>query len=289
VGQAVALFLLSIVRPAVEPGESPSDAALGDGLAHDEAELSGRLPDRRAGIFDRILGAPDVQRGHVHDLHGAADPLEDDLDVGLAVVRFAIREPEPRSLRAEAQGAEVARRRERLEADRKAGAISQILRAVRVAADCSCRLAALALRSPRGPGQCTTGVTDAPVASAICAATFPTLIPYSPETNGMARPSSSRKKKVPMGSIAIHARSGIDYFGLDREEVVACDSLLRWAREEIMRRDTSVSGFNLGINIGKDAGQTIFHCHIHLIPRRAGDVANPRGGVRHVIPGRGSY
>ncbi|HME69058.1 MAG TPA: HIT domain-containing protein [Myxococcota bacterium] len=70
---------------------------------------------------------------------------------------------------------------------------------------------------------------------------------------------------------------------------MACDSLLRWAREEIMRRDTSVSGFNLGINIGKDAGQTIFHCHIHLIPRRAGDVANPRGGVRHVIPGRGSY
>ncbi len=47
--------------------------------------------------------------------------------------------------------------------------------------------------------------------------------------------------------------------------------------------------FNIGINQGKDAGQTIFHCHIHLIPRRAGDVENPRGGIRHLIPGKGGY
>ena len=48
-------------------------------------------------------------------------------------------------------------------------------------------------------------------------------------------------------------------------------------------------GFNVGINCGETAGQTIFHCHVHLIPRRRGDVENPRGGVRHLIPGKGSY
>ncbi len=50
-----------------------------------------------------------------------------------------------------------------------------------------------------------------------------------------------------------------------------------------------MSGFNIGMNAGASAGQTIFHCHIHLIPRRDGDVENPRGGVRHLIPGKGNY
>ena len=45
----------------------------------------------------------------------------------------------------------------------------------------------------------------------------------------------------------------------------------------------------MGINIGKDAGQTIMHCHIHLIPRREGDVTEPHGGIRNVIPGKGKY
>ncbi|NQW03683.1 MAG: HIT domain-containing protein [Acidobacteria bacterium] len=50
-----------------------------------------------------------------------------------------------------------------------------------------------------------------------------------------------------------------------------------------------VTGFNVGINSGESAGQTIFHCHVHLIPRRPGDVEEPRGGVRGVIPGRAHY
>ena len=49
------------------------------------------------------------------------------------------------------------------------------------------------------------------------------------------------------------------------------------------------SGFNVGINEGTSAGQTIFHAHIHLIPRRDGDTNNPRGGVRGVIPAKQSY
>lgn len=50
-----------------------------------------------------------------------------------------------------------------------------------------------------------------------------------------------------------------------------------------------VQGFNVGINSGQVAGQTVFHCHVHLIPRRAGDLADPRGGVRAVIPERAFY
>ena len=48
-------------------------------------------------------------------------------------------------------------------------------------------------------------------------------------------------------------------------------------------------GFNIGINVGEMAGQSIFHVHIHLIPRYEGDVKNPKGGVRHIIPGKGYY
>ena len=57
----------------------------------------------------------------------------------------------------------------------------------------------------------------------------------------------------------------------------------------ILKEKYNPQGFNLGVNIGEAAGQSIFHCHIHLIPRYTGDVANPRGGVRGVIPERQNY
>ena len=50
-----------------------------------------------------------------------------------------------------------------------------------------------------------------------------------------------------------------------------------------------LDGYNVGINVGATAGQTVPHCHIHLIPRRSGDSVNPRGGVRGVIPGKADY
>jgi ATP adenylyltransferase len=56
-----------------------------------------------------------------------------------------------------------------------------------------------------------------------------------------------------------------------------------------MRKDVSVIGFNIGMNSGDAAGQTIGHAHVHLIPRRQGDVQDPRGGVRGVIPGKAIY
>ncbi|MCX2976368.1 HIT family protein [Candidatus Marimicrobium litorale] len=80
-----------------------------------------------------------------------------------------------------------------------------------------------------------------------------------------------------------------DYFGLSQDELLACDALLNSLKEKIQQDDSSVAGFNVGINAGEVAGQTIFHCHIHLIPRRKGDAEEPRGGVRHVIPGKGFY
>ena len=60
-------------------------------------------------------------------------------------------------------------------------------------------------------------------------------------------------------------------------------------KKAIETKDNSVTGFNIGVNSGKDAGQSIFHVHIHLIPRRKGDVENPRGGVRGVIPAKQKY
>jgi class 3 adenylate cyclase len=66
----------------------------------------------------------------------------------------------------------------------------------------------------------------------------------------------------------------------------------RWGYPEAtahFKHDQMVRGFNLGFNCGEVAGQTVMHCHVHLIPRRANDVDSPRGGVRGVIPGKASY
>ena len=92
-----------------------------------------------------------------------------------------------------------------------------------------------------------------------------------------------------MHSLIIPKRHIQDYFDLTKEELIACDQLIRSLKDEISNSDNSINGFNIGMNSGETAGQTIFHCHIHLIPRRTGDVDNPRGGVRNVIPGMGNY
>ena len=80
-----------------------------------------------------------------------------------------------------------------------------------------------------------------------------------------------------------------DYFDLSNEELVACNDLVQILKKEIIKKDPSVKGFNLGTNIGKVSGQSILHCHLHLIPRREGDVDNPQGGVRSVIPNKQHY
>ena len=80
-----------------------------------------------------------------------------------------------------------------------------------------------------------------------------------------------------------------DYFDLSNEELIACNDLIRIVKDEITNKDNTVKAFNIGTNIGKISGQSIMHCHIHLIPRREGDVENPQGGVRSVIPSKQHY
>ena len=80
-----------------------------------------------------------------------------------------------------------------------------------------------------------------------------------------------------------------NFFDLTNEELVACNDLIKAVKKDILNKDPDVEGFNLGTNIGKAAGQSILHCHFHLIPRRTGDVENPQGGVRSVIPSKQHY
>ena len=80
-----------------------------------------------------------------------------------------------------------------------------------------------------------------------------------------------------------------DYFGLVQAEVNAINSLMIELKIMLQAKDSTIDGFNIGMNCGEAAGQTIFHCHVHLIPRRIGDVANPRGGIRHIIADKGFY
>jgi diadenosine tetraphosphate (Ap4A) HIT family hydrolase len=90
-------------------------------------------------------------------------------------------------------------------------------------------------------------------------------------------------------SLVIPRRHAPDFFGLTADELTACNALLHELRNDVTSSDSTIEGFNIGMNAGAVAGQTVFHCHIHLIPRRKGDVENPRGGVRHIIPGKGFY
>jgi ATP adenylyltransferase len=98
------------------------------------------------------------------------------------------------------------------------------------------------------------------------------------------------KFPVVEGHVLVFPRHHVlSIFELSDSELSDCFHLLKRVRNKIMEQDTSVTGFNVGINDGTDAGQTIMHCHIHLITRRKGDVEDPRGGVRNIIPGKGRY
>ncbi len=78
------------------------------------------------------------------------------------------------------------------------------------------------------------------------------------------------------------------FFEATREEQTAILDLLAEMRE-ILKKDYNPDGFNIGINDGSAAGQTVMHLHIHLIPRYAGDMPDPRGGVRWIFPDKAAY
>ena len=90
-------------------------------------------------------------------------------------------------------------------------------------------------------------------------------------------------------ALIIPKRHTTSFFDLFEPERRAINQLLDELRIALIKRDASVTGFNVGINIGDTAGQTIGHAHVHLIPRRQGDVQDPKGGVRGVIPSKAVY
>ena len=107
--------------------------------------------------------------------------------------------------------------------------------------------------------------------------------------NDLAYASSDSYPVSQLHSLVVPKRCIENYFELSEKEILACNDLIKKLKKKIISEDKSVEGFNIGTNAGKVAGQSIFHCHIHVIPRRKGDVDNPQGGVRSVIPLKQHY
>jgi diadenosine tetraphosphate (Ap4A) HIT family hydrolase len=89
--------------------------------------------------------------------------------------------------------------------------------------------------------------------------------------------------------LIIPRRHTPDFFSMTKEEKECAFDLIDDLRLRIQSTDPEVAGFNVGMNCGEAAGQTVMHAHIHLIPRRHGDTLDPRGGVRGVIPEKRKY
>jgi len=90
-------------------------------------------------------------------------------------------------------------------------------------------------------------------------------------------------------TLIIPKRHVESYFEMTDSEHMDCINLINAIKVILCKLDETITGFNVGSNIGEDAGQTVSHCHIHLIPRRKGDAKNPRGGVRAVIPQKADW
>lgn len=89
--------------------------------------------------------------------------------------------------------------------------------------------------------------------------------------------------------LIIPTRHFPDATSLNPTEVAHMFAAFKKVTEDLRKEDKSITGFNMGFNMGQSAGQTIFHVHMHVIPRRAGDVEEPRGGIRGVIPAKQKY
>ena len=90
-------------------------------------------------------------------------------------------------------------------------------------------------------------------------------------------------------TLIIPQRHVSNFFDLNANELDDLNKILKEQRKKLLKLDKNITAFNIGVNAGVDAGQSIMHCHIHLIPRRKGDIENPRGGVRGVIPSKQKY
>ena len=108
------------------------------------------------------------------------------------------------------------------------------------------------------------------------------------ESNELAVALMDQYPVSPGHTLVVPRRHESDYFGLTEEEQTAMLRLLR-SVEERLHTELNPAAFNIGVNTGPAAGQTIPHTHMHLIPRFTGDVPDPRGGVRWVIPAKANY
>ena len=90
-------------------------------------------------------------------------------------------------------------------------------------------------------------------------------------------------------TLVISHRHVSNFFDLNNNELNDLNKMLKEQRKLLLNIDKEISAFNVGVNAGTDAGQSIMHCHVHLIPRRKGDIKNPRGGVRGVISSKQKY
>ena len=79
-----------------------------------------------------------------------------------------------------------------------------------------------------------------------------------------------------------------DFFELSEKEKSDLNTTIDMAKT-LVEKEHKPDGYNIGMNCGASAGQTVFHFHCHLIPRYQGDMENPRGGVRHCVAGKGDY
>ena len=92
----------------------------------------------------------------------------------------------------------------------------------------------------------------------------------------------------PGHTLIIPKRHEASYFNLTDNERLAMSQMLFEVKQKFDER-FHPDGYNIGVNVGEYAGQSVFHCHMHLIPRYKGDVSNPKGGVRGVIPSKQKY
>ncbi len=88
--------------------------------------------------------------------------------------------------------------------------------------------------------------------------------------------------------LVVPRRHEADFLALTSQEQAAVWALVAPVRRSI-EGDRVPDGYNIGINVGEAAGQTVVHAHLHVIPRYRGDVADPRGGIRWIIPARARY
>lgn len=92
----------------------------------------------------------------------------------------------------------------------------------------------------------------------------------------------------PGHSLVMPLRHCAGFFDLSPEELTACMELL-FAERVALDAELGPAGYNVGVNVGPAGGQSVLHVHIHLIPRYPGDHPDPRGGIRHIIPGKAHY